>query len=118
MNTPAYMTMLMTSLAMQLPILLVCLGAGVLTLMRWKEMGRSGIWAVLGFGLGALLCVLVPVVQAFVQTWAIQNGSKAQLAGVFSALSIGWSILRAISYALLFVALLKGREKIQARPSH
>jgi ABC-type methionine transport system permease subunit len=109
MNAQSYLTMLMSSLAMQLPILLVCLGGGAMILVRWKQMGRSGVWALLGFGLGAILCLLVPAVQAGIQAWAMENGGMAQRAWVFSALSVVWAIFRATSYAMLLVAILVGR---------
>jgi hypothetical protein len=117
MNAQSYLTMLMSSLAMQLPVLLVCLGGGAVVLTRYKQMGRSGIWAVLGFGLGAVLCLLVPAVQAGVQAWVMENGGMAQRAWVFSALSVVWAILRATSYAMLLVAVLVGRGADQSNPS-
>jgi len=121
MNMQSYLTMMITHLAMQLPVLLVCLGAGALILVRWKEMGPSGVWALCGFGLGAVLCLLIPAVQAGVIAWVNQSGNMAQRAWVFQALSVVWSILHAVCYAFLLVALLKflkGRGTVQASPSN
>lgn len=110
--------MLMSSIAIQLPVLLVCLGGGTVVLTRYRQMGRSGIWALLGFGLGAVLCVLVPAVQAGMQAWLMQNsGNTAQYAGVLSAFSILWALLRAVSYAFLLIAILVGRSESRSAAS-
>lgn len=115
MNT-SQLQMLMTSIAIQLPVLLVCLGGGAIVITRYRQMGRSGIWALLGFGLGAVLCLLIPAVQAGMQAWLLQGGGNAtQYGRVLSAFSILWAVLRAVSYAFLLIAILVGRS--ESRPA-
>lgn len=103
--------MLLSMFAMQLPILLVCLVAGVIILVKWKQASHGSTWALLGFGLALILCVVIPVVQTSVQRWVVQGGDIAHRAFVFTGLSILWSVLRAITYALLLVAVFAGRSK-------
>ena len=116
MNSIDQLKMWVSSFAMQLPILLVCVVAGVIILVRWKQMARGAIWALLGFGLALILCILIPVVQTSVQSWVMQGGDIAYRASVFTGLSILWSVLRAISYALLLVAVIAGRSAPQPAP--
>lgn len=112
MNTVSQLPVLISSIAIQLPVLLVCLGGGAVVLTRYRQMGRSGVWALLGFGLGAVLCLLVPAVQAGMQAWLVQSGGNTtQYAQVLSAFSILWAVLRAVSYAFLLIAILVGRSE-------
>ena len=109
MNSTDQIKMLLSSFAMQLPVLLVCLVAGVVILARGKQGARGAVWALLGFGLALVLCILIPVVQTSVQSWVMQSGDIAHRASVFTVLSILWSVLRAISYALLLLAVIAQR---------
>jgi hypothetical protein len=96
--------------AVQLPTLLVCLAAGLVILARWKEASTGAVWALFGFGLASILCIAIPIAQAGVQEWLMQSGwTVAQRASVFAALGFLWSVLRAITYALLLVAVIAGR---------
>ena len=109
-NSSAQLTTLLSLFAAQLPILLVsvlgCLVIGV----RKTELSAAASWAIMGFGLSALLCVLIPVVQTLVQNWVMESGSSiAQRASVFTILAVVWSLLRAGSYALLLMAIIAGR---------
>jgi len=109
MNTVDQTKMLLSSFAMQLPTLLVCLVAGVLLVLRWKQTSPAAIWGLLGFGLALALCIIIPLVQMVVQQWAIQSGDFASRTSVFAAFGILWSLLRAVTYALLLIAVLAGR---------
>ena len=101
--------MLLSSFATQLPIFLVCLVAGVVILAKWKQASRGSIWALLGFGLALILCIVIPVVQTSVQLWVMRGFGVADRTAVFMGLSILWSVLRGITYALLLVAVFAGR---------
>jgi hypothetical protein len=114
MNQTNQIQMLLSSLMMQLPLLLVCLAAVAFVLVRWKQASRGAIWALLGFGLALVLCLAIPLVQTAVQQWVMQGGNVAHRAGIFGGLSLVWSVLRAASYALLLVAVFAGRATPQA----
>ena len=102
--------LLLSMFAIQLPTLLVCFVAGVVILARWKQGSKGSMWALLGFGLTALICFAVPVTQAAVQDWIRHSGyTTSENASVMAGISIVWSILRAITYALLLIAVFAGR---------
>jgi hypothetical protein len=68
------------------------------------------MWALLGFGLAAILCFAVPVAQTAVQDWIRQSGhTTVESASVMAGISMVWSVLRAVSYALLLIAVFAGR---------
>ena len=96
--------------AIQLPTLLVCFVAGVVILARWKEGSKGSLWALLGFGLAAVLCFAVPVAQTAVQDWVRHSGhTTIEGASVMAGISMVWAVLRAVTYALLLMAVFAGR---------
>ena len=107
-------SMLLSTLAIQLPTLIVCLIGFVVVLIRWQEAPRAALWALLGFGLALMLCIVVPVVQTSVQRWVMASGDVARRAPIFGGLSILWSVLRATTYALLLAAVFAGRSPSRA----
>jgi hypothetical protein len=110
MNDTDQTKILLSMFAVQLPTLLVCFVAGVVILGRWKEVSKGAMWALLGFGLTTILCFAIPVAQAGVQEWMTRSGGTvAERTSVFAGLGFLWSVLRAITYALLLVAVLAGR---------
>ncbi|WP_395739248.1 hypothetical protein [Prosthecobacter sp.] len=115
MNNIEQFKIVLASLLTQLPILLVSLVAVIMVVTRWNELPKASMWALLGFGLTLLLCIVIPVVQNSVQHWAIENRdlSHDQRASIFTGLSILWSVLRAVSYALLLAAVFAGRRAPQ-----
>jgi hypothetical protein len=110
MNNTDQIKLLLSMFAIQLPTLLVCFVAGVVVLGRWKQGSKGSMWALLGFGLAAFLCFAVPVAQNAMQEWVRHSGYKAfESASVMAGISIVWSVLRAVSYALLLIAVFAGR---------
>jgi hypothetical protein len=110
MNDTDQIKMLLSMFAVQLPILLVCFVAGLVILGRWKEASKGAMWALLAFGLATILCFAMPLAQAGVQKWMTQGGGTlAERAEAFAALGFLWSVLRAVTYALLLVAVFAGR---------
>jgi hypothetical protein len=109
MSSTDQIKMWFSSFAMQFPVMLVSLVAIVIILAKWRQAGGGAIWALLGFGVALILCIVVPLVQTIVQSWVIQNGDMAHRVSVLSNLAILWSVLRAVSYALLLVAIIGGR---------
>jgi hypothetical protein len=110
MNNTDQIELLLSTFAIQLPTLLVCFVAGVVILGRWKQGSNGSMWALLGFGLAAVLCFAVPVVQTAVQQWVRHSGhTTAESASVMAGVSFVWSVLRAVTYALLLIAVFAGR---------
>ncbi len=110
MNNPNQIKVLLSMFALQLPTLLVCFVAGVVILGRWKQGSRGSIWALLGFGLAAVLCFAVPVGQTALQDWVRHSGhTTSESASLIAGISIVWSVLRAVTYALLLIAVFAGR---------
>jgi len=97
----------------QLPTLLVCFMAIVVILGRSNESSGGSMWALLGFGLAAVLCFAVPVAQIVVQDWVSRSGhTTIEGASVMAGISMVWSVLRAVTYALLLMAVLAGRSTV------
>ena len=110
MNNPDHVKMLLSMFAIQLPTLVVCFVALVVVLGKWKDGSKGSMWALLGFGLAAVLCFAVPVTQTAVQDWVTHSGHTAiDSASVMAGISMVWSVLRAITYALLLIAVFAGR---------
>jgi len=110
MNNTDQIKLLLSMFTIQLPTLLVCFVAGVVILGRWKEGSKGSMWALLGFGLAAVLCFAVPVTQTAVQDWVGHNRqTMIESASVMAGISMVWSVLRAVSYALLLIAVFAGR---------
>ena len=115
-NDTAQLVTLLSMFAAQLPILLVSLLACLVIGVRRNELSTASSWALMGLGLSVLLCILIPVAQTFVQNWAVESGrSMAQRASVFTMLAVVWSLLRAVSYGLLLMAVCVRRPANGAR---
>ena len=109
-NDNSQLTALVSMFVGQLPILIISLLGCVVIMGRKNELGDAAAWALMGFGLSIVLCVLIPLAQTFVQKWVLEGGtSVAQRASVFTVLGLVWSILRAVSYGLLLMAIVAGR---------
>jgi glucan phosphoethanolaminetransferase (alkaline phosphatase superfamily) len=109
-NNSAQLTTLVSLFAAQLPILLVSALACLVVGVRRHELSTASLWAFMGFGLSVLLCILIPVAQTLVQNWVMNSGQNvAQRASVFTILAVVWSLLRAVSYASLLMAVVGGR---------
>ena len=92
------------------PVMIVCLGACVVIACKWQKGSSWQVWALMGFGLGLMIAIAIPITQALVQAWVVQSGEIGSRAWVFAVLSGVWSILHACVYVLLFVAVLEGRK--------
>jgi hypothetical protein len=110
MNNADQFRLLLSIFAAEVPVALVCLVAGVVILPKWQQAPRASLWALAGFGIALVLCILIPVGQTAAQSWAMQSHvATVDRAAVFAALAIVWSVLRAVSYLLLLVAIYAGR---------
>ena len=104
--------MLLSMFTPQVPILLVSLVALVLILVKWRLAPKACLWALLGFGLRLVLCVVMPVVQTLVQYSAMHGDRSSQNMGlIFTGLGVLWSGLSAVSYGFMLAAIFAGRSK-------
>jgi hypothetical protein len=111
MDSTFQMKLFLTSLAMNIPTLLVCMVAGVVILGRWREGSNALFFAALGFGLVLVLCFVMPLAQTLLQQWVFENGQRESRMWAFTAFGIAGSVLHAVIYALLLAAIYAGRPK-------
>jgi len=111
MNNPVELRVFFSMFAMHLPTLVICLVAGVIILLRWRQAPTASLWALLGFGLALVLCFAMPIGQAVLQFWVFQSGAREVRMWAFTAFSIMGSVLHAVVYAFLLVAIFAGRSK-------
>ena len=104
--------------AMNLPTVIVCLAAGVVLLMNWRQGSTGSVWALLGFGLALMLCVVIPIGQTMLQQWVFQGGQREARMWAFSTFAVVNSVLHAVVYALLLVAVFAGRWKTDPQTGH
>jgi hypothetical protein len=107
----------LSSFAMQLPTLIVSLIALVVILIKRQQASRAAPWALLGFGLTLILCLLVPLFNALTQHWIYTHGGVNILkthGGLFSAFSIFCSIIHAFTYGCLLIAIFYGRSQSES----
>src|SRR4051812_45066606 len=107
MNITPPFQMLMSSIASQVPVMIVCLIACAVIVVKWREASSGSIWALLGFIVVLLLCLTIPITQ-YVQYSLIKSQGIGQSAPIIASLAIVWSLLRALSYGLLLVAIFAG----------
>jgi hypothetical protein len=111
MNDADQLKMFVSEVAESAPVLLVCVVAFIVILSRWRVGSTGSVWAALGFGVVLILCFVIPFAYIMVQQWALQGGQLQSREWVFTAFSVVVSVLRAIVYALLLVAIFAGRPK-------
>jgi len=95
-------------LTTQLPVLIVCIAACVVIISRWHQVSAGALWGLIGFGVGAFLCVIIPLSQTTIQRLVINSGGTYR-APILTVLPIIWSSLRAATYVVLLVAIFAGR---------
>jgi hypothetical protein len=112
-NTDEIKTFLST-FAVYLPRVIICLVACIVILAKWRDAPRGALWALLGFGLALILCFVMPVGQSIIQHWVLQDSDRASRMWAFSAFGMIGSILQAVIYVFLLVAIFAGRSKANA----
>jgi uncharacterized membrane protein len=110
-TTPDQFKMFLSMFATRLPTLIVCLEAGVVILTKRRLASKGSLWALLGFGLALILCFAMPIGQTLLQHWVFQSGERESRMWAFSAFTIVGSVLHAVVYAFLLVAVFAGRSK-------
>jgi hypothetical protein len=111
MNDADRLKMFVSQVAENAPVLLVCVVAFIVILSRWRFGSSGSVWAALGFGLVLILCFVLPLAYMMIQQWALQGGQLQSREWVFSAFSVVVSVLRAIVYSLLLIAVYAGRPR-------
>jgi 4-amino-4-deoxy-L-arabinose transferase-like glycosyltransferase len=114
MSNADQVKMFFSMFAVYVPTLVICLVAGVVILAKWRQAGRGAVWALLGFGLALILCFAMPLGHTLLQHWVFQSGDRASRIWAFTAFSVFGSVLHAVVYALLLVAIFAGRSKPEA----
>jgi hypothetical protein len=112
MNNADEIKTVLSTFAVYLPRVIICLLALIVILAKWREARGAALWALLGFGLALILCFVLPVGQTMVQHWVLQDGvDRASRMWAFSAFGMIGSVLQAVIYLLLLVAIFAGRSK-------
>ncbi|MEQ1859336.1 MAG: hypothetical protein ABMA13_05325 [Chthoniobacteraceae bacterium] len=109
MNSDSSFIELVRSLVVQLPVVLVCIAGLVVAVVKWRESGGAAKWALLGFGAVLFLSFAMPVVYSMINQSKIAGTDIAQIRAFHMRLNVLWSVLRAVSYGLLLVAIFAGR---------
>jgi hypothetical protein len=97
--------------AMHLPTFIVCLVAGIVILGRRRQAFAASLWALLAFGLALFLCFANPLGQALLRRWVFESGETASRVWAFTAFGVFNSVLHAVIYAFLLMAILAGRSQ-------
>lgn len=106
------LTVLLSLFVAQLPILIMSVLGCMVVGARKDEFAGAATWALMGFGLSVILCIVMPLAQTLIQKWVMAGGtSMGQRASVFTVVGVVWSVLRAASYALLLMALVARRQR-------
>jgi hypothetical protein len=111
MNNADELKTLFSTFAVYLPRVIICLVACVVVVAKWREARAGALWALLGFGLALILCFVWPVGQSIIQHWVLQDGDRASRMWAFSAFGMIGSMLQAVIYLFLLVAIFAGRSK-------
>jgi hypothetical protein len=117
MSNTDQLKLFLSMFVMNLPTVIVCVAAGVVLVMNWRQGSTGSLWALLGFGLLLVLCFVIPIGQTMLQQWVFQSGQRATRMWAFSTFAVINSVLHAVVYAFLLVAVFAGRSKPDARNS-
>lgn len=111
MNNADEIKTLFSTFAVYLPRMIICLVACIVIVAKWREARGGALWALLGFGLALVLCFVMPVGQTMIQHWVFQSGDRASRMWAFSAFGMAGSVLQAVIYVFLLLAIFAGRSK-------
>jgi len=108
MNASNFLTPFLANLLTQLPMLIVCAVGIAFTLVWWNRAPRASLLALLGFILGLVISLLLPLVQQVI--WSGLAEVEADTRARWStALAFVWAVLRAGTYLLLLMAVYAER---------
>lgn len=114
-HTQDLLNIFLSSFTILLPTLIVSLVAGVVIFTKWRQASSASFWALLGFSLALILCFAIPLGNCIIQPWIFESGGdmKSRI-WAFRAFAIAASVLQAITYAFLLVAIFAERHKPDA----
>jgi len=106
------MKLFLTTFVMYIPGLLVSVVAIIVSLAKWRQSPSASLWALMGFGLLLLMCIVMPIGHTAIQYWAFHSeGTQTGRMWAFSLFAVIGSVLHAVVYGLLLVAVFAGRSK-------
>ena len=113
MNNSATFELFLTYFSHFIPTLVACLVAALVILAKGARAPAAALWAVLGFGLGLVLCFVLPFGQTMLQLWVFQG--EVQETRMWAITTFSWvgSLLHAAVYLILLVAVFTGRAQPQ-----
>jgi hypothetical protein len=114
MNNTDLIRTFLSLFSFNLPTLIVCLIAGVVILIKWRQAYSGSLWALLGFGLALILCFAMPIGRTLLEYWAFHGGQRMSHTWAFTAFGMVGSVLHAVIYVFLLVAIFAGRSKPDA----
>lgn len=114
MNNADEIKTFVSMFAVYLPRVIICLLACIVILAKWRDAPRGALWALLGFGLALILCFVMPVGQSIIQHRVFQDSDRETRMWALSAFGLIDSILQAVVYVFLLVAVFAGRSKTNA----
>jgi hypothetical protein len=111
MNSSNPLHFLLTYIPYFLPTFLASIAGVILSVTKRKQAPDAAMWALFGFGLALILCITTPIGQWLIQSWVFENGNHDGRMWVFTGFGIVNSVLHAVVYVLLAVAVFAGRTR-------
>jgi hypothetical protein len=111
MNNADEIRTFLSTFAVYLPRVIICLVACIVIVAKWREARGGAIWGLLGFGLALILCFVMPVGQTMIQHWVFQDSDRASRMWAFSVFGMVGSALQVVVYLFLLIAIFAGRSK-------
>jgi hypothetical protein len=102
-------------LAFGIPVLAVCLVAGVLCVLRWRQSPSVALFCLLGFGLFAFSTFLSPIISALIMDG--MSGDHRSMAKALGAWGLIHVLINTGGLVFLLLAVFSGREqKVEGSP--
>ena len=117
METTKIFTDVLKGILFQLPIFLASLAGLIVVIVCWRRSPAASLWAVLAFGLSLVLCIVIPVVQQVMWRMMMERAMGFDTRNTINmALTVVWSLLRAVSYVFLLIGVYAGRKSASVAP--
>jgi formate hydrogenlyase subunit 3/multisubunit Na+/H+ antiporter MnhD subunit len=109
-NNTDLLRMFISMVPLYLPGIIVAVAAILVCLAKREQSPQGAKWALLGFGLSLFLSIAWPIANTFIQQWMIHGGGhQTERMWVYSAMAIVSSVLHALVYVFLLIAVFAGR---------